>query len=475
MTKELKLGDIISDRYELIQNLGEGSFGTTFIAEDTQLPGNPRCVVKQLTPKDNSNLEIATRLFRSEAEILQKLGEHPQIPRLLAYIQENGEFYLVQELIEGDTLAEEFVEENLPFSEKRVMRLVRDILGVLVFVQKHNHIHRDIKPSNLIRRASDGKIVLIDFGAVKEKINTEIIDAQEKPTVQIGTKGYMPIEQMRGFPCFQSDLYAVGMLAIYGLTGISPSSLTDRDGQVNWRNYLAKDKKYNRSFLGFLDKLVRSNYRDRYTSAAEALDYLDKLETPTIEKPGTSSELPKKTQLPLLKILGALAIIGLPSIWLFNLITQEKFVEYQNLNYGIQVDRPEDWKIEEKNDVFEKVVIFKSPLENKNDNFQEKVSISIEDLSSQPKSLAEYSNATIQNLKQDWQPEELQESETNLADRPADRVIYSYRDGDRKLKRMQVWNLKNNRAYVVTYTAEEDKFDRFSKSAEKIIDSLKID
>lgn len=470
MARKLALGQTIGDRYKLIQELGRGGFGTTFIAEDTKRPGNPHCVVKQLTPQANIDLEIAKRFFESEAKILQNL-KHDRIPQLLAYFEENEEFYLVQELIEGDTLTEEF--KNVPFSEPQVMKLVRDILEVLVFIQQNNYIHRDIKPSNLIRRTSDKKIVLIDFGAVKEKINTEIISDREKPSVMVGTDGYMPEEQRRGFPCFQSDLYAVGMLAIYGLTGRSPDTLIDRDGKVDWQNYLAKDKQYDRSFLKFLEKMVSPNYRDRYSSASYALDYLDRLMTPTEVKSNLKKQ-PKQTKLTLFKYLVSLVVISFPLLWLFNLIYQDKFVEYQNKNYGIKIDRPENWKVEEINDVFEKGVVFKSPLENKDDKFQEKVSIIVQDLSSNPQSLAEYTKDNIKYIKQNANPDELEESETDLANRSADRVVYSYRDGEDEFKRMQVWNLKNNRAYVVTYTAEEDKFDRFLKNVEKIIDSFII-
>jgi serine/threonine protein kinase len=146
MDRRIALGQIIGDRYKLIQELGRGSFGTTFIAEDTHRPSNPRCVVKQLTPKVNINSEITER-FELEARVLEQLGEHPQIPRLLAYLEENEQFYLVQELIIGRDLREEF--KDAPFPEEQVMRLVRDILEVLVFVhQEKNCIHRDIKPSN---------------------------------------------------------------------------------------------------------------------------------------------------------------------------------------------------------------------------------------------------------------------------------------------------------------------------------------
>ncbi|HEX9960244.1 MAG TPA: serine/threonine-protein kinase, partial [Pyrinomonadaceae bacterium] len=159
----------ISNRYRILQNLGEGGFGQTFLAEDLHLPTKPRCVVKHLKPQaaDEESVKLARRLFEQEAEVLYRLGNHPQIPAILAHFEEAGEFYLVQELIDGETLAQEFAKGK-KYGEAQAVDLMRQVLETLSFVHQQNVIHRDIKPSNLIRRASDGKIFLIDFGAVKQ-------------------------------------------------------------------------------------------------------------------------------------------------------------------------------------------------------------------------------------------------------------------------------------------------------------------
>ena len=162
----LGIGDILKDRYKIIEIIGRGGFGTTYKAQDMQMAEDFLCVVKELDPqrKDPRSLEIAKNYFLKEAKVLQKLGEHPQIPRLLAYFEVNQEFYLVQELIEGEVLSNEFRRKKL--NESEAMDLLLDILETLVFVQENNVIHRDIKPENLIRRSKDGKIVVIDFGVV---------------------------------------------------------------------------------------------------------------------------------------------------------------------------------------------------------------------------------------------------------------------------------------------------------------------
>ncbi len=163
------LGKTLSGRYYIVKHLGGGGFGQTYLAEDRQLPGNPLCVVKQLKPQatDPLTLQVSQRLFDREAQVLYKLGKHDQIPQLLAHFEQEQEFYLVQEFIEGHELKQELAVGK-QLNENQVMTLCGDILKILEFVHQQEVIHRDIKPSNLIRRKQDGKIVLIDFGAVKQ-------------------------------------------------------------------------------------------------------------------------------------------------------------------------------------------------------------------------------------------------------------------------------------------------------------------
>ena len=191
-------GITLRNHYCIIKSLGKGGFGDTYLAQDEDLPGKPKCVVKHLRPKSSNPgiLPIAQTLFEREANTLDKLGKyHQQIPQLLAHFQEEGEFYLVQEYIDGEDISKELIP-NKKSSESYTVKLLKDILEVLAFVHQENVIHRDIKPQNLMRRRQDGKIVLIDFGAVKE-ISTLVINAagQTTVTVAVGTPGYMPSEQ----------------------------------------------------------------------------------------------------------------------------------------------------------------------------------------------------------------------------------------------------------------------------------------
>jgi CHASE2 domain-containing sensor protein/tRNA A-37 threonylcarbamoyl transferase component Bud32 len=287
-------GKILDGRYKIVKVLGAGGFSETYIAEDIKLPGNPQCVVKQLKPANSKpeQLAIARRLFNSEAQTLQKLGDYDQIPKLLAYFEEEEEFYLIQEYIEGHALSQELVNGR-PLYEVAVVNLLRDLLQTLSFVHGYHVIHRDIKPSNIIRRSSDGKLVLIDFGAVKE-MTTQLLDSPEQTafTIGIGTKGYAPSEQCYGRPQYSSDIYAVGMIGIKALTGMAPHELNrDANGEVIW----VDKAQVNASLANFLSKMVREDFQQRYQSASEALKALEEVEI--IERTPTWSheELPTDT------------------------------------------------------------------------------------------------------------------------------------------------------------------------------------
>jgi serine/threonine protein kinase len=268
---------ILSNRYRILQKLGEGGFGQTFLAEDLQLPTSPRCVVKRLKPEfaDEETFSLARRLFEQEADILYRLGNHPNIPNLLAHFEVEGEFFLVQELIEGWTLAAEFDGGRI-YHEREAVDLLRQILETLAFVHSQNVIHRDIKPSNLIRRKSDGKVFLIDFGAVKQvSVNPLNQTPTFQSTVAIGSHGYMPSEQTAGKPRFASDLYGAGLVVIEALTGMNPLQLNQNrsTGEFIWLH----KTRVNEDIGNFISRLVRYDFRQRHLSAKEAFSALNML------------------------------------------------------------------------------------------------------------------------------------------------------------------------------------------------------
>lgn len=268
---------ILRDRYRVLRALGKGGFGATFLAKDEVLPGNPPCVIKQLCPSADAPhiLDMARDLFQREAKILGKIGNHPQLPRLLDYFEMSEEFFLVQEFINGSTLQQE-VKRGGPFSEAGVKQFLSEILPMIQYVHGHQVIHRDIKPANIIRREQDKKLVLIDFGAVKDKVNpVQAISSDQTALTAyaIGTPGYAPPEQMAMRPVYASDIYALGVTCIYLLSGKSPKDL-DYDpttGEMLWRQYIHVSD----HFAGVLAKMLEISVRHRYQSIDAILRDLD--------------------------------------------------------------------------------------------------------------------------------------------------------------------------------------------------------
>ncbi|MFM2312243.1 MAG: hypothetical protein RLZZ04_1519 [Cyanobacteriota bacterium] len=280
-------GKILGSRYQVLEYIAEGGFGKTYLAEDTQLPGKDLCIVKQLAPSFNSPklLEIARRLFKTEATALHSLGHHPQIPELLAYFEEAEKFYLVQQYIAGQTLDQK-LRPHQPWSAEQVIELLRDCLNVLRYIHEKGVIHRDLKPANLILRNTDNKIVLVDFGSVKNILQGQ--GSMEQLTVAVGTQGYMPIEQARGKPNSTSDLYALGVIGIQALTGVKALDLDeDENGEIIWTHLVDTTPELRQ----ILTKMTRYSHRERYPSAQAVLDALSSCDDTVVSKPQPRSSI----------------------------------------------------------------------------------------------------------------------------------------------------------------------------------------
>ena len=496
-------GQILGGRYRIIQILGQGGFGVTFLAEDMQRPGNPKCVVKQFKPMatDPKTFDAGKRLFHREAQTLEKLGVHDQIPRLLADFEENQQFYLVQEYIEGHDLDRELLSGQ-KFSEEEVIKLLQEILEILIFVHENNHIHRDLKPSN-IRRRADGKIVLIDFGAVKQ-ITTQVVNSQGGTnfSVAIGTRGYMPGEQAQGFPQFSSDLYALGIIAIQALTGTTPNNLvTDHQtGEITWRHN--SNVVVNPELGDILDGMVRYDYRQRYPTAKSVMDALNRLSAPVLDtKIIYENQLLQQIKIirsrnnlssKLVRIFIGLGVITSLIIgfvlWrklnYHSAITQIQTVQipeslptsvstYDNDSWGIKIQYPHNWERQDiENPITTEVVIFSSPRQNKQDKFKEKLTVSIQAFSG---TLEDSQKLFRNNIKNNLPGAEILKSDiTTLAYQPANTLVFTGDDGEKRLKNLLVWTLKDNKAYIITYTATIDEYDNFLQKANKMIKSFEI-
>ncbi len=263
---------LVRNRYRVTKSLGQGGFGATFVAIDVSLPGEPICVIKQLRPSNNHEkfLRMARELFEREARTLGKIGNHPQIPRLLDFFEERRNFYLVQEYVSGHTIHQEVKQMGL-FKEDKIRAFLIEILPVITYIHSQQVIHRDIKPANILRRDQDGKLVLIDFGAVKNHVaQIEPAEGGEQAhntQFAVGTSGYAPPEQLAMRPIFASDIYALGVTCVYLMTGKSPKDIeyNPSTGEMMWQKHVQLGK----HMTQVLGKMLEVSVRYRYQSVEE--------------------------------------------------------------------------------------------------------------------------------------------------------------------------------------------------------------
>jgi serine/threonine-protein kinase len=340
---------LLRDRYRIIQALGQGGFGSTFLAMNESLPGHPNCVIKQLRPSVSAPhiMDMARELFRREAETLGRIGTHPQIPCLLDYFEANETFYLVQEYVSGATLQQE-IKRSGPLSEAGVKLFLSELLPVLAYIHQNKVIHRDIKPANMIRRAQDSRLVLIDFGAVKYQ-NAQPSSASDQTaftSYAIGTPGFAPPEQMAMRPVPASDIYALGVSCVYLLTGKSPKDL-DYDpttGELLWQRHIH----VSRHFADVLAKMLDISVKQRYKTAEEVYrvldleDHLDSLRNSMNDVDARASGPPRKTTYDVVGPDSA----GLPSSPAQRLAmairTRQSRLDSANLQSGMTRGRPAD-------------------------------------------------------------------------------------------------------------------------------------
>ncbi|PZV09168.1 MAG: serine/threonine protein kinase [Leptolyngbya sp.] len=258
--------DVIRDRYRIIQFLGQGGMGTTYAAEDRTT--GKAVAIKILSLHQLTNWK-ALELFGREAKVLENLN-HPAIPAYLDHFQidlpQDRLFYLVQELAEGESLAQ-WVAQGYRVMESEVKAIAIQILEILIYLHQLRPpvIHRDIKPQNIIRR-SDGHLFLVDFGGVQAVYRKNLTWG----STVVGTFGYMPPEQFRGKADFGSDLYALGATLLFLLTHQSPADLPQKRMKILFRDQVAVSE----GFANWLERMLEPDIEDRFPSAKEALQAL---------------------------------------------------------------------------------------------------------------------------------------------------------------------------------------------------------
>ena len=493
-------GKIFRDRYFIVQELRDEDSSTIYLAEDRKTSGNPQCEIERLQPQYDSEIvglqswKNLQKLFNSKAIAFSRLSNYPQIPQLLDYFEEDREFYLVQEYIDGETLEQKIKGRLLDESEAIIW--LQDALVILEFIHQKSITHLNIKPSSLLQKRQDGKIILTNFAWIRN----EVLSINKSPTkfddANPQERNFISIEQQEGKPNFTSDIYALGRTIIYALTGafsnlIDPQSL-DLIPIASPEQGEFPETKISPQLINILNNMVCERSQDRYQSASEVLAELNRqqnvitlpppfmLDFPTEEtRIRTQPHKPKIGQI-LLWFLLILPFIGTSiALWIgINKNMYRKFSVYTNEDYNFVIKYPQDWSARELEDpITGEVVVFSSPLESNSDLFRERVYISIEYLSSELTTLDEYTQLIIGKIAQEKGEEiEIYEDKKIKLDRyPARRVIYSRKQGGVLLRQMEAFTIRDNRVYVITYTAERAKFSKFLATAEKMLKSWKID
>jgi serine/threonine protein kinase len=261
-------GDIIGDRYQIVTLLGQGGMGKTYSAID--VTNSQKVAIKAVFLSEINDWKILD-LFEREAKVLATLN-HSFIPNYLDYFHldtaTDRKFYLVQELVTGDSLYN-LVQNGWHCTEEEVKNIAIQVLEILNYIHTLSPpvIHRDIKPQNLIRN-QDKQIYLVDFGAVQDLYRNTL---NLNGTI-VGTFGYMPPEQFRGQAFFASDLYSLGETLIFLLTHRSPAELPNSRLKIDFRSKVSVSE----DFAHWLDKMTAPTFEERYHSATEALQVLQK-------------------------------------------------------------------------------------------------------------------------------------------------------------------------------------------------------
>ncbi|NJR76419.1 MAG: serine/threonine protein kinase [Scytonema sp. CRU_2_7] len=290
MQPPIKVGTVLQNRYRIVQILGQGGFGRTYLAED-QRRFDELCAIKELIPTTigTSVWEKTQELFHREAAILYQI-EHPQVPKFRERFEQDQRLFLVQDYVAGKTyrtILSERQAVNQTLTEQEVLQLMLSLLPVLEHIHSRGIIHRDISPENIILRDSDAKPVLIDFGVVKELATRMQSPNSTAPVTTVGKLGYAPSEQMQAGQAYpNSDLYALAVTAIVLLTGREPTELFN-DNQLtwNWQQWT----RVNPQFAQVINRMLNYRPSDRYQSAAEVIQALQAIAQANVPNPNVSN------------------------------------------------------------------------------------------------------------------------------------------------------------------------------------------
>jgi eukaryotic-like serine/threonine-protein kinase len=495
------LGTTLHSHYKIVKLLGMGRSGAAYLAEDIDLPAHPPCLVKKFKHVDDNSIErlLIQQLFELQSTIFSQVGQHPQIPTLIAKFEEDGDLYLVREYIEGELLSKELAP-GLRWSQMQTFDFLMDLMGILSFIHSFRYIHQDINPENLIRRSLDGRFSLIGFSAVKDlgRIWQKSLN-RHRPPVPIfnGSPGYIPYEQEQNATQFNSDIYAVGVIAIQALTGKFPVDRDPRSYELKWRDGVKLDLR----MMDIIDKMVRPDYRDRYQSVLEILADLqsfaltqippsksDRLKPHLIFGAATCTLLlgfsaikltSKSVNKPQLSL--PVAIASRPQASATNAISSNSsntiWQTYVDPPTGVKLKYYPTWQLEDiHNLVTGENTIFTSPKQSSIDKYRENVSIRVENLTNQQTTLAEYTKSAIAEITKYHKDAKIVESSAiTLAKKPANLVVYTGQDENgMPIKNLEAWTVDRGKAYIVTYKSEPKQYYAFLQTVMTMINSFEL-
>ena len=474
------IGETLNKRYFVVSLLGSGLYGKTYLAEDGQAKGDSRRVIKEFEPKakDILSLRKAKYLFAREIKILNILGRSDRIPNLLGHFREGNKFYLVHQFIDGTDLASE-LGQGKTWNAKRVVELLKEILEIVEVAHQEKVIHQDIKPSNIIRRKSDGRLMLIDFGSVK-KLNNQMANAEGKTqlTVPIGTEGYIAPEQKSIKPRLASDIYGVGMIGIYALTGVEPKDIPlDGDTEaVEWHSLISTDE----TLTKVLNRMVAPDFRQRYKSASEALKTVRTLR---LGKKLLNFKTIVGAGILLLGILGAgyyywqleTSLNKTSKIAGYYETEKNEFpFLYRNAKYGIEMKYPFDWRVNESAENEAKIASF---FPQDSQSYLIAPEVEIRATPSNGTILDKYTTNAVYQITQLPQAKIIDSRPIKFGKGDGHKVVYTAANPDNNIeeKYLEIWTIKGDRIYTVVYKAKSDLYDDFIDLVEdEMLDSLKI-
>ena len=511
---ESLLGKILQDHYYIARQLAQNNYWTVYLAEDRMAPSRTLCIIKELKiPIEEKKVTSQVwhdlqELLTIEIMNLKQVDHHPQIPEIKDVFTIDKAFYFVREFIAGETLEQEIAHHTL--TEAEVIILLQECLQCIDFIHQKQILHLNLKPSNIIRSNKDRRIFITDFGKLKNLVEEHNLQPRFLTHQYLENQEFTAPEFQQDNPVIASDIYALGKIAIYALSG-KKSSRLEINNLDNYARSAIKDLKSSQEIsissklANILNKMTCDRHQDRYQSVTEVLQALEEEENVVFFPPpfemevseaknirnGSESQdnfhLQKAHKTPKVKFLGlrlwrifVIAVVIIISLIVTTVMYGNKyrnFKEYNNERYNISLKYPQDWSLEELEDpITGEIAVLSAPLENGFDLFTEKIYLYIDELPEEVNNLELYSQTMIKKVKSQLSPGTIiyEGDIDNLDGYRARSLVYSRQEGTLSLQQMEIFTVKGNRAYIFTYTAEDIKYQKFLKITKKILRSLEI-